>query len=340
MEQFITQRIRFWWVNQNQTYKQEVEGGYLWSPKRNSGGGRNPFYEFMREVSPGDIVFSFADTRIKAIGVTTDYCFEAPKPAEFCNAGMNWENVGWKVPVHWTLLQNPIRPADHMMDVRPELPSKYSPLQQSGRGNQGVYLTAVPQKLANVLGRLIGPPVNEMIKGQFLQDSLLTTAGRSRSEITEWEDHLEKQVKVAKDISDTQRTDIVSARRGQGIFRKNVLNIEKACRVTGVSRAEHLIASHCKPWRDCEKGHERLDGENGLMLTPSVDHLFDRGFITFENKGQLAISPRANTDSLNRMGIDTSGPINVGAFSEGQKEYLEFHREHVFLEARVSMPSS
>jgi len=54
-----TQQIRFWWVNQNQTYKQEISGGYLWSPKRNSRGGRNPFYEFMREVSPGDILFSF-----------------------------------------------------------------------------------------------------------------------------------------------------------------------------------------------------------------------------------------------------------------------------------------
>lgn len=102
MEPLNTQQIRFWWVNQNQTYKQEISGGYLWSPKRKASGGRNPFYEFMREVSPGDVVFSFADTRIKSIGVATDYCFEAPKPSEFGNAGENWDNVGWKVPVHWT----------------------------------------------------------------------------------------------------------------------------------------------------------------------------------------------------------------------------------------------
>ena len=35
---------RFWWVNQKQTYKQEVEGVYLWSPKRNANGARNPFF--------------------------------------------------------------------------------------------------------------------------------------------------------------------------------------------------------------------------------------------------------------------------------------------------------
>jgi len=46
--------MRYWWVNQNQTYKHELGGGYLWSPKRNANGVRNPSYESMREVAPGD----------------------------------------------------------------------------------------------------------------------------------------------------------------------------------------------------------------------------------------------------------------------------------------------
>src|SRR5438067_8040762 len=75
--------MRYWWVNQNQTYRQETGGGYLWSPKRNANGARNPFYESMREVSPGDIVFSFVDTKIAAIGVAQSYCWESPKPQEF-----------------------------------------------------------------------------------------------------------------------------------------------------------------------------------------------------------------------------------------------------------------
>ena len=50
--------MRYWWVNQNQTYRHEIQGGYLWSPKRNANGARNPFYESMREVAPGDLIFS------------------------------------------------------------------------------------------------------------------------------------------------------------------------------------------------------------------------------------------------------------------------------------------
>jgi hypothetical protein len=61
--------MRFWWVNQNQTFRQEIAGGYLWSAKRNANGARNPFYESMREVAPGDLIFSFVDTRVAAIGI-------------------------------------------------------------------------------------------------------------------------------------------------------------------------------------------------------------------------------------------------------------------------------
>ncbi len=63
--------MRYWWVNQNQTYRAEVRGSFMWSPKRNANGARSQFYENMREVSPGDVVFSFCDTRIKAVGVVT-----------------------------------------------------------------------------------------------------------------------------------------------------------------------------------------------------------------------------------------------------------------------------
>ena len=126
--------MRYWWVNQNQTYRHEAAGGYLWSPKRNANGARNPFYETMREVALGDIIFSFVDTRIVAIGIATSYRWESPKPLEFGSAGQNWENVGWRVRVSFTPLMNRVRPKDHMDLLRAVLPAKYSPLQASGNG--------------------------------------------------------------------------------------------------------------------------------------------------------------------------------------------------------------
>jgi putative restriction endonuclease len=110
--------VRFWWVNQNQTFRHEVAGGYLWPPKRSANGARNHFYETMREVAPGDLIFSFIDTLIPAIGLAQSYCWESPKPLEFGAAGQNWENVGWKVRVGFTRLDHQVRPKDHIEVLR------------------------------------------------------------------------------------------------------------------------------------------------------------------------------------------------------------------------------
>ena len=69
-------------------------------------------------------------------------------------------------------------------------------------------------------------------------------------------------------------------------------------------------------------------------LQTNADHLFDRGFIGFEDNGDVLVSPVAHVDSLARMGLNSSQVINVGRFSGGQRRYLEFHRESVLLRSR------
>ena len=89
----------------------------MWSPKQNANGARNKFYENMREASPGDVVFSFCDTRIKAIGVVTGGAQTGPKP-DFGGAGANWSREGWFVPVDYCVLDNQIRPKEHAAILR------------------------------------------------------------------------------------------------------------------------------------------------------------------------------------------------------------------------------
>ena len=318
--------MRYWWVNQNQTYRHEVFGGYLWSPKRNADGARNPFYESMREVAPGDLIFSFNDTRIPAIGIAESYCWESPKPLEFGTAGENWEQIGWRVKVAFTQLSNKVRPKDHIGILRPFLPARYSPLQANGNGLQSVYLTEVPVALAEVLIGLIGQEVAP----------ITLAAGNVKpvpaDDLDVWEGKLEQQLAADLTVPDTERLAIIRARKGQGLFKDRVAKIETQCRITGVDNPVHLVASHCKPWRDATN-EERLNGENGLLLTPSIDRLFDRGFIGFEDKGKLIISPVAHRPSLERMGIDVTNVVNVGGFTSGQKKFLEFHRNAVLLQS-------
>lgn len=327
--------MHFWWANQNQTFRQETEGGYLWSPKRNKIGGRNPFYEFMREVAPGDIVFSFDDTFIKKVGIAESYCFECPKPAEFGATGPNWEKIGWRVNVRYFKLSKPIRPKDHIELLRPLLPPKYSPLKSSGSGHQR-YLVFVPELLGKTIGGLIGSEFQSLINASAaVPVDERSRAGILYAEKEDWEQHLVNEVSDTPSLDITEREAIIQARIGQGQFRKNVAQIETHCRITRVNEPTHLRASHTKPWRT-STNEERLNGENGLLLTPTIDHLFDRGFIAFEDTGDLLISPVAYKPTLQKMGIPCDQQTNVGSFSSGQKQFLAYHRENVFLSRRTA----
>jgi hypothetical protein len=320
-------------VGQPEPIRQEIEGGYLWSPKRNKNGHRKPFYEFMREGAPGDIVFSFYDTRIAALGIVSGYCRESPKPEEFGTAGTNWSQIGWRVGVRWQRLVNTVRPKDHIARLRSELASKYAPLTPDGNGLQSVYLTQVSAGLASMLFALIGKEATGVTDVGHEISKIERDSPAPERDIEEWERRVEVAIATDTAIRETERATLVQARRGQGLFRNNVRSIERACRITKVERMEHLIASHVQPWRD-STNEERLDGENGLLLTPTVDHLFDKGFNSFEGSGQLIVSPVADQRSLKRKGVDPEARVNVGAFSQGQRRYLEFHRENVLRMAR------
>lgn len=325
--------MRYWWVNQNQTYRQEIDGGYLWSPKRKTNDQRNPFYESMREVAPGDIILSFFDTRIAAIGIARSYCYESPKPTEFGSAGSYWEAIGWKVDVTFRELANRIRPKEHIAELRSLPPEKYAPLRPSGDGLQSVYLTAVGAGFAAVIFRLIGSEAHQISEVGVNVQRAERLSPSPEPTLEEWERRVEAAIRNDRQLAETEREALVLSRRGQGVFRTNVQLIERACRVTKVERREHLIAGHIKPWRD-SSNDERLNGENGLLLTPTIDHLFDKGFISFEKGGELIVSPVADPISLRRMGIPTRSTINVGAFSEGQRRFLEYHRDNVLRMSR------
>lgn len=323
--------MRYWWVNQSQTYLHEMRGGFLWSPKRKTDGKANPFYDFMREVAPNDVVFSFADGAIKAISFVVSHAYEAPKPMEFGAAGAYWNMIGWRVDVHYNELRHSeIRPVDHMHVLRPLLPKKYSPVRENGYGQQSMYLTKLSDEFAGALVDLIGFDARLIIQGNRVAEPLAESVAIGQ---VQWEEHEIEQVRSNTQMEATQREAIVLARRGHGLFKTRVGRIERACRVTKVDRIEHLRASHCKPWRD-SNDEERLDGENGLLLTPSIDHLFDRGFISFDANGDVLVSPVAHSESLERMGVHVHGVVNVGGFSSGQAKFLEYHRENVYLRSR------
>jgi len=136
----------------------------------------------------------------------------------------------------------------------------------------------------------------------------------------------DREVFARTDIGPTDKQTLVNARRGQGLFRERVIQLEGKCRVTGIDLVDHLRATYIKPWKD-STDHEKLDGNNGLLLAPHIDHLFDQGYISFTDVGDLITSKQCPVALIEAWGIN--GSMNVGPFRPPQRPYLAHHRAHV-----------
>ena len=120
----------------------------------------------------------------------------------------------------------------------------------------------------------------------------------------------------------------IRARVGQGKYREDLLKQCPFCPITLIGDDRLLIASHIKPWAKSTQ-YEKLDPKNGFMFTPTIDRLFDRGFITFEENKKILISPWLSRTTIHRLNIQTTGiiehlPIN------GRENYLSYHRDKIF----------
>ena len=140
---------------------------------------------------------------------------------------------------------------------------------------------------------------------------------------------INKEEQESKILEETTETKILSrARKGQGKYRDDLLNICPYCPITMVSDERILIASHIKPWAH-STDEEKIDPYNGFMFTPTFDYLFDRGYLSFTEDKKTKLSPFLSKMTYSKLGISDNKifhhlPIN------GRENYLEYHRTEIF----------
>ncbi len=134
-----------------------------------------------------------------------------------------------------------------------------------------------------------------------------------------------KAIKRNPNVNEPTKRRLIEARTGQGQFRKDVLSIEKRCRVTGVSNPDLLIAGHIVPFSKCLTNEEKYDPNNGLLFTPNADRLFERGLMSFEDDGTMILTKELADKDRMALGIPAS--LDAGEFNKQQLQYLRRHRE-------------
>jgi putative restriction endonuclease len=309
--------MKYWWANQGQTHRHEISGGYLWAPKLDKTGRHRLAYDLMLQIDEGDCVFSYFNGMIRAVGVVMNRARSCKRP-NFKFANQFWNEDGWLVDTEFRELVDGFDPKTMLESYRLLGPAMHGPINAMGRANME-YLYALPDNL--------GAQYLRSCRADLRKIEFEGLAERNIDLINDISDEQVSLIRSRADIGPTEIRALALARHGQGFFKREVAHFERNCRVTGVSELHHLRASHIKPWSQ-SSDLERLDGANGLLLSPHVDHLFDRGYISFRKDGTILKSAALSGELISRWSLDLNR--SVGQFSRVQNEFLEYHRQVVF----------
>ena len=139
-----------------------------------------------------------------------------------------------------------------------------------------------------------------------------------------------EEIAVNNDVADPQEAmQIRQSRRGHGRYREQLLGSCPFCPITMIADDRLLIASHIKPWVDSNQ-FEKTDPNNGFMLSPTFDKLFDRGFITFTDDKRVVLSPFLSNMTYSKIGFISDNKIFPNLPTEGRESYLDYHRNNIF----------
>lgn len=159
---------------------------------------------------------------------------------------------------------------------------------------------------------------------------LRTIAAHARTKPNRVADEFKKKTATMPNTTEAER--LAVQRVGQGLFRGALLDYwQGKCCVTGLDVPELLRASHIKPWAACQSDEERLDVFNGLLLAPQLDALFDGGWISFTEAGEILVAKSLHAEARTILGVALGCCIT--GLADAHLKYLAYHREREFRSA-------
>lgn len=295
--------MEFYWVNIGTTHKTVIDQHFLWAPKSSVNKVGNEvtrlYWDNVGKVRQGDIIFCCYDQRISFLAIADgdSYTEQRPRASSFGE----WDAIGNRVDVQIVELDRRVHRDEISSEFIARFNNRSMPSLFSNQGtlNQ-IYMAHLPADA-----------------GMFLLEAVNQTARCEEAFISSGNSEAAK-------ISATTREALVMARVGQGKFRADLIKRWGGkCALTGLQNVNLMVASHINSWA-LSNNVERLDVDNGLLLAPHIDRLFDQGLISFSGDGTLQISPNLSADDRLIFGLDKFTRIDT--LSIGNLSYLERHR--------------
>ncbi|KAB2966575.1 HNH endonuclease signature motif containing protein [Zoogloea sp.] len=296
--------MAFFWVNLGTSYQEVAAHNFLWAPAyvvgKNGKKKTNAGWDSVKEVKAGDVIFCHRRQNIIYVAVARETAYPAKRPQT--RTFKPWNDEGFRIDVDLTILAPPVSVAGFKPTLMAIHNQECSPALFTRTGDTAQqYMIRLPLGAGALILSYLG----------------------------------DAEVKVCEQVSDRQsgrltkgstRETVAQARVGQGQFRDDVLALwQYACPVTGLSKPELLTASHIVPW-SLSNETEKIDPNNGFPLSPALDKLFDRGYVSFDDQGLLLVKNSAlNAQDQQCLGIAPGSKIS--GLNAQQKAYLARHRQ-------------
>lgn len=142
------------YVYQGETFAEELKKGFVWSPKLNKDGKGNKGFSTMTKIKEGDFIIHHYDGKIKAISIAKNDCYDANKPSYKKARGKEWSNDGYRVDTDYTVLDKPVKLADHKAWLIKNY-SEDSAFTKNGTGKQQYMSTITEQHALYLLEQAI-----------------------------------------------------------------------------------------------------------------------------------------------------------------------------------------
>ncbi len=305
--------MRIFLLFQDSSYVHERLGGYIWAPEKHFKDIGKYNWENVRRLQKSDVIYSVVNDKIVSVNIVTADPKKKKKPTDL---DIPAAGDGWYVLVNYSQLKRPIPLRDtHKQEIAKLCVEREIPFDTDGNPNDGHIFEITYEAHKYMMGLVSTYNIANNFDLPELKERDVTMVHQVEHMVDKYETKEHKNLAVRMGMLET-------------VLKQRLLRHTKKCAVCDIDYAEFLSAVYCKPWEEASTS-ERLDLNNLLLMCPLHRDMFERGFITFNEKGLIKISSEMRFENFKSLSINLFTSINI---TKEQVDYIDWHRKNIFKE--------
>lgn len=304
--------MRIYLLFHEHSYAHENLGGYIWAPTKHFSDIGKYNWENVKRLQKGDVIYSIVDDKIISVNIATSDAVAKKKPNDL---DIPAAGDGWYVTVNYSPLRRPIPlQQNHKADIIRLSVERQVPYAEDGSPAEG-RLFEIPYETHKYMMGLVSMYNLNNFDLPELSERDVATVHQIEHLVEKYNTKEHKNLAIRMGILETE-------------LKQRLLRHTKKCAICDINYDEFIAPVYIKTW-DAASTSERLDINNLLMMCPLHRDMFEKGLITFNNKGIIKLSSLMRFENFKSLSINLFTSIDM---TKEQVDYMEWHSKNVFKE--------